>query len=144
MSTIFSKEFIKLIIDKFFYKNEIKYNYQYYQESFYNKLANILNLLIDENYIEYCNIFSYNKEYIEINKLLDNYYCLNNYIELIYLLYEIIIKTNMLDYYNINIDDNVLLQELSYHNNLNFILKLIRKKENNINDIINSFNNIKF
>lgn len=145
MSTLFSKEFIKLIIDRFFYKNEIKYNYQYYQESFYDKLANILNLLIDENYIEYCNIFSYNREYIDINKLLDNYYCLNNYIELIYLLYEIIIKTNMLDYYNINIDDNVLLQELSYHNNLNFILKLIEGKEkNNINDIISSFNNIKF
>lgn len=145
MSTLFSKEFIKLIIDRFFYKNEIKDNYQYYQESFYDKLANILNLLIDENYIEYCNIFSYNREYIDINKLLDNYYCLNNYIELIYLLYEIIIKTNMLDYYNINIDDNVLLQELSYHNNLNFILKLIEGKEkNNINDIISSFNNIKF
>lgn len=145
MSILFSKDFVKLIIDIFFYKNEIKFNYKYYQESFYNKLADILNLLIDENYIEYCEIFSYNKDYIDIDKLLDNYYCINNYIELIYLLYEIIIKINMLDYYNINIDDNILLQELYYHNNLNFILKLIEKKENNnINKIINSFNNIKF
>jgi hypothetical protein len=109
-----------------------------------DEIPMIVSIFIGTLYIEYCNIFSHNREYIDINKLLDNYYCLNNYIELIYLLYEIIIKTNMLDYYNINIDDNILLQELSYHNNLNFILKLIEGEENNINNIITSFNNIKF
>lgn len=145
MSTLFSNESIKLIINNFFLKTEIKYNYKHYRESFYDKLAYILNLLIDENYIEYCEMFSYNREYIDINKLLNNYYCLNNYIELIYLLYEIIIKTNMLDYYNISIDDNVLLQELEYHNNLNFILILIQKKEPiDVNAIINSLTNMKF
>jgi hypothetical protein len=145
MSTLFSKESIKLIINNFFYKTEIKYNYKHYHESFYDKLAYILNLLIDENYIEYCEMFSYNKEYIDINKLLDNYYCLNNYIELIYLLYEIIIKINMLDYSYHYIDDIILLKELEYHKNLNFILILIQKKEPiNVNAIINSLSNMKF
>ena len=102
--TLFNKNLIKLIIDKYFNKTYISH-YIYYNEQLYEKLALILNEMINFSYYHnHCLLFNQNLELINFNMLLEDNKNLFEYQSFILLIYELLLKLQILDCFNFIID----------------------------------------
>uniref|UniRef100_A0A6C0DA77 Uncharacterized protein n=1 Tax=viral metagenome TaxID=1070528 RepID=A0A6C0DA77_9ZZZZ len=133
---IFTEDLLKVIIKDYFNQDNIK-NYIYYDQNFFIALTLLLNNMVSKYYIDNCMIFFGNHIYIDMNRLLDQH---DHFLEiqpLIYFLYEIMCKMNLLNHY-INITDINLWEELSKHKEFNFLFTLINNlKVDNISDMLN-------
>jgi hypothetical protein len=140
--SIFNISLIKEIIDKYFNKYLIS-NYVYYDDSFYNTLAEILNsIYISEYYNNICqNFLNYNDQ-VDLNNLLNNYPLLLEYQSIIFLLFKILEQTNMIDHYNFKIDGLLLLDELNNNNNFYFLNEIVNEIKFNY-DLENVTNTLK-
>jgi hypothetical protein len=125
--SIFNILLIKEIIDKYFNKYLIS-NYVYYDDSFYNTLAEVLNSIYSsEYYNNICqNFLNYNDQ-VDLNNLLNNIPSLLECQTIIFLLFKILEQTNMIDYYNLKIDGVLLLDELNNNNNFNFLYEIVNE-----------------
>ena len=141
---IFNKDFIKLIINDYFIKDCISH-YVYYTDSLYENLALILNEMINiSEYHKYCYLFNENNKFINLDKLLDDYEILLEYQSLVMFIYEILLKLQLLDYYNNTIDETKLFEEMLINVEFNFMKQLVDNISfnNEMNIISNSFKNI--
>lgn len=133
---IFTEDLLKVIIKDYFNQDNIK-NYVYYDQNFFIGLTLLLNNMVSKYYIDNCMIFFENYKDIDMNRLLDHH---DHFLEiqpLLYFLYEIMCKMNLLNHY-INITDINLWEELSKHKEFNFLSKLINNLNvDNINDMLN-------
>jgi len=122
---IFNISLIKEIIDKYFNKYLIS-SYVYYDDSFYNTLAEVLNSIYSsEYYNNVCqNFLNYNDQ-VDLNNLLNNYPILLEYQSIIFLLFKILEQINMIDHYNFKIDGVLLLDELKNNNNFYFLNEIV-------------------
>ena len=125
--SIFNISLIKEIIDKYFNKYLIS-NYVYYDDSFYNTLAEVLNSIYSsEYYNNICqNFLNYNDQ-IDLNNLLNNFPSLLECQSVIFLLFKILEQINMIDYYNLKIDGILLLDELNNNNNFYFLNEIVNE-----------------
>lgn len=141
---IFNKEFIKLIIEKYFIKNNIS-NYIYYKDSLYDNLGLLLNEMISiPEYHKHCYIFNENVKLIKFDDLLEDHDILLEYQPMIMFIYEILLKLQMLDYFNYVIDEFSLFDELIINIEFSFMRTLVNEYnfKNEMNDISKQFKNI--
>jgi hypothetical protein len=141
---IFNKDFTKLIINNYFIKDSISH-YIYYTDSLYENLSLLLNEMINiPEYHKYCYSFNQNTRFINLDKLLDDYENLLEYQSIIMFIYEILLKLQLLDYYNNTIDETKLFEELLINIEFNFMRSLVDNISfnNEMNIISNSFKNI--
>ena len=133
---IFTGDLLKVIIKDYFNQDNIK-NYVYYDQNFFIGLTLLLNNMVSKYYIDNCMVFFENYKDIDMNRLLDHH---DHFLEiqpLLYFLYEIMCKMNLLNHY-INITDINLWEEISKHNEFNFLFTLINNlKADNISDMLN-------
>jgi hypothetical protein len=141
---IFNKDFIKIIIEKYFVKDNIS-NYVYYSDILYENLGLLLNEMIYiPEYHKYCYIFSENVKLIKFDELLEDYDILLEYQSIIMFVYEVLLKLQLLDYYNYIIDDSSLFNELIINNEFSFMTSLVNELNFNyeMNIISKQFKNI--
>ena len=133
---------VKEIIDKYFNKYLIS-NYVYYNDSFYNTLAEVLNSIYSsEYYINTCqNFLNYNDQ-VDLNNLLNNFPLLLECQSIIFLLFKILEQINMIDHYNFKIDGILLLNELKNNNNFYFLNVIVDEIKFNY-DLENVTNKLK-
>jgi len=142
--SIFNISLIKEIIDKYFNKYLIS-NYVYYDDSFYNKLIDVLNSIYSsEYYNNQCQHFLNYNDQVDLNNLLNNYPILLECQSIIFLLFKILEQINMIDYYNFKIDGELLLNELHNNNNFYFLNEIVNeiKFSYELEDITTKFKNI--
>ena len=142
--SIFNISLIKEIIDKYFNKYLIS-NYVYYDDSFYNKLIDVLNSIYSsEYYNNQCQHFLNYNDQVDLNNLLNNYPILLECQSIIFLLFKILEQSNMIDYYNFKIDGELLLNELHNNNNFYFLNEIVNeiKFSYELEDITTKFKNI--
>jgi len=126
---LFNDAIIKSIIDRYFNKQYIR-NYIYYDNSFYQQLASIVNeMLLIPEYHKACSIFSYNYEFIDLDNLLDNYENLLEYQIFLPFIYEVLVKIQLLDCYNFTINNEKLVEELGYYQEFNFLKDILNNIE---------------
>ena len=142
--SIFNRDFIKLIIGKYFVKDNIS-NYVYYSDSLYDSLGLLLNEMICiPEYHKHCFMFNENVKLIKFDELLEDHDILLEYQSIIMFIYEILLKLQLLDYFNYVIDESYLLNELDINIEFNFMRSLVNDLNfnNEMNNISKQFKNI--
>jgi len=141
---IFNIFLIKEIIKNYFNCQKIS-NYIFYNDSFYIKLSQILNEILEcPHYENHCYIFFENYKIIDMDRLLENY---NIFLEcqiIFPFLYEILSIMQTVDYYNISIDDKLLFELFETDQRFSFINNTIQeiKNEMDVDIITNQFRDL--
>jgi len=129
--SIFTPEFIIMIIEKYFNKYPIK-NFKNYSKEYYSFLSQILNHIYDnEYYIRQSNIFLNLSPEINFNNLLEDYPILLEHQPIILLLYKILEQTNYVDPL-LCVNDLSLVHEILNNNNFTFLVEVTKDINTNI------------
>jgi hypothetical protein len=122
---LFNDAIIKSIIDRYFNKQHIR-NYIYYDNTFYQQLASIVNkMILIPEYHRACYIFNYNFEFIDLSNLLENYKIFLDYQIFLAFIYEVLVKMQILDCYNFIVNSEKLIEELDYYPEFNFLKDIL-------------------
>ena len=143
--TLFNKDKLINIIADYFDKKFIN-NFIHYNESYFILLSELLNLIYDVDYYNnQSQQFFYNNIYINYDCLFIKYPELIEFQPILLLIYEILVQTTSLDFYNLKIDDYILLNELENNNNFFFLNSVVNEYfiEFNINKFNKELDNIK-
>jgi len=141
---IFNIDFVKEIIHNYFSIMQISH-YIYYNDSFYYKLSQILNAMLEcPHYSNNCYLFFENYKMINLDRLLDKYSVLLEYQVLLPFIYEILLIMQTVDYYNISVTDKLLIELLETDPKFSFMLSTVEEIKNqmDVDDITNQFRDL--
>ena len=111
----------------------------------YDNLGLLLNKMIPiPEYHKQCYMFNENVKLIKFDDLLEDHDVLLEYQPMIMFIYEVLLKLQMLDYYNYVIDESSLYNELIINTEFSFMRTLVNDYNfnNEMNDISKQFKNI--